>query len=154
MTTSEVHQLICQVEKNFQSFQGALAFFKDHKDDFESERIKNLLSFIGFLKTIEDEVIQYRIFKVINENHPYLPEIDPDEMYRLVNSGNSHLSDLIDNFLKQRKELISALYATPAAAWDRTGVLSNEGHVSLYDLVKRFLDKAEYNLLHLKKISS
>lgn len=87
---------------------------------------------------LQEEIIDFRLMKILNEERPYIPQIHPTTL-----SGHpAHsLSDCASRFLQQRRDLITLLRRTPREKWDRTGVHEVEGHVSFKEFIRRMVEK-------------
>ena len=114
--------------------------------DIIVNHIKNLMTSIF---CIEDEVIQYRLKKILNEKHPFIPTIDPNSVANKNNSPNT-IFDIFQKFISQRMELLQILTSIPNDAWERTGVHATEGHLPFYEFVRRMIEKDSGNISQLK----
>lgn len=147
----DVIDLIHKMESNFRAFYQLLhplaegnAEVPPNADAAHLEEILNLTT------CIEDEVIDFRLKKIQNEEHPYLPAINVDR----IKGGNSNmltsLPESITIFLNHKKGLIKYLYSVPATEWERTGVHQVEGHLTFNELVRRMIDKDSWLQQELK----
>ncbi|MEJ2048748.1 MAG: hypothetical protein P8Y60_02685 [Calditrichota bacterium] len=149
---SAIQELIEGVKKTSNDFSKILMSFKN--TDNVKKGIRNtreLYSFFSTLTSVEEDVIEYRLKKIIREEHPYLPAIDIDKIQQEYVLNSESLSKLFDKFLEQRQELIRLLHSTPAIYWDRTGFHELEGHVTFEEFVRRMIRKDKNNLIYLQE---
>jgi hypothetical protein len=152
MQLSAIQELIEGVKKTSNDFSKILMSFKN--TDNVKKGIRNtreLYSFFSTLTSVEEDVIEYRLKKIIREEHPYLPAIDIDKIQQEYVLNSESLSKLFDKFLEQRQELIRLLHSTPAIYWDRTGFHELEGHVTFEEFVRRMIRKDKNNLIYLQE---
>ncbi len=152
MQLSSIQDLIEDVKKTSSDFNKILMSFK--KSDTGKKEIpksRELLSFFCTLTAVEEDVIEFRLKKIIREEHPYLPAIDIDKVQQKYALDSASLSRLFDKFLEQRQELIRLLHSTPAIYWDRTGFHELEGHVTFEEFVRRMIRKDKNNLSYLQE---
>lgn len=143
--------LIQSIEENFHQYYHLL-------NNIETEAIGNspaeTSQLRGLLLTsasIQDEVLEYRLRKILEEEHPYIPQIQVHSLNRKRYDRLS-IGQLCDAFLKQRKELVKMLYALPKLDWDRTGLHELEGHITFKELVKRISEKDKETLASLNRL--
>lgn len=154
MERSDIKVLIHRFEKNNYYYSSLLEKLETNANlDGQSSR-NDLHSFITSLTAVEDEVIEFRLKKILSEENPYLPAIEVEHVTREYKNRNFTLDEIKEEFLKQRKNLIHFLYQTPAELWGRTGVHANEGHIQFRELIRRMVDKDRKNITYLsQKIS-
>ena len=133
--------LITNLEKYFIEYRSLLNPLKEDISPINKERIFELINAINTVTEIEDEVIEFRLLKILSEEHPYLPVISVTDIERRAKTKDMSLDNSIDSFLRQRRNLIKLLYSTPADYWERTGVHAQEGHISFQEFVRRFVEK-------------
>lgn len=97
---------------------------------------------------IQDEVIDYRLKKIIREERPYIPKIR--HQGGCVNPNHT-FEQVVQHFLRQRRDLLILLNRLPRESWNRTGLHELEGHVSFRELIRRFKEKDQEILGNLQK---
>lgn len=153
MKTEEVKRLINQVEENFRTYYTLFHPLAENPNILSnSEDIEKLKSFLFAVTAYEEEIIEFRLKKIIKEEHPYLPPIYPDKFKNHFSTQNEPLAETVEKFLKQRQELVKLLYGTPAVSWSRTGVDEETGHVTFEEIVRMLLKKDRDNLSFIKNI--
>ncbi len=147
----EVIDLIHKMESNFRTFYQLLHPLTDANADtppnIDSVHLEQILE---MTTRLEDEIIDFRLKKIQNEEHPYLPTINVTRFKSGHSSLDSSLPACINRFLNHKKNLIKYLYSVPATDWDRTGVHQVEGHLSFNELVRRMIDKDSWLQQELK----
>lgn len=143
-------ELIRLHEQNFHHYKKLFNQLKKDNSFQQQGEIKGLLH---QLVCIHDEVINYRLIKILSEEHPYIPQI---RLNRL--SINSHLfamgtSQIVDHFLNQRMGLLSLIRTLGEDEWCRKGLHEREGHVSFGEFVERMAKKDEDVLKRLQAFS-
>ena len=145
-------ELIQSIEGNFHQYYHLLNNIDSvgSQKNLSMENYK-IREFLLNLNSIQDEVLDYRLRKILQEEHPYIPQIQISEIKRKRYAQFS-LGQLGEAFLKQRKELIKLLYALPKEDWHRTGLHEMEGHITFKELVKRIADKDKPALEMLTRV--
>ena len=136
----ELRDLIKLFEKNFLEYSRLIRKLGD--DDANEPSIQSLTELkmhIRQLADIEEEIVEWRLKKILKEEHPYLPTIN---IQALHNSNQEQpFLDICNHFLKKKKEVLKILYSLPADNWDRTGVHESEGHVPFKEFIRRMTEK-------------
>ena len=136
-------------KQNYNEYNRLLNHFKnDNSYNFQGE-IKGLLH---QLVCVQDEVINYRLKKILSEEHPYIPQIKLNKL-----GANSHLfamptPQMISHFLKQRKNLLDMIQTLNEQQWHRKGLHEREGHVSFGEFIHRMVKKDEAVLKRLNEL--
>ncbi len=149
----EVRELIESVEGSFHQYFNLL--HKIWEDPVLSKMIQQSTHLKQLLKTladIQDEVIDFRLKKIISEEHPYLPQIQIDKLKQFGPHSRQPIRQVVENFLQQRRSLLKLLHALPEENWERTGVHEVEGHVSFKELVRRMIEKDKKILSELNQV--
>lgn len=151
MQLNSIQDLIESVKKNSYDFNKLLVSMnKDKISKASIPKKEEFKSFFCTLTAVEEDVIEYRLKKIIREEHPYLPAIKLEEVQRRYALDDESLSKLVEKFLEQRQELVRLLHSTPAIYWDRTGFHELEGHVTFEEFVRRMVKKDKNNLSYLR----
>jgi len=147
----EIKELIHQIDTNYRDYYHLLKkFVLEKATSINSEILKQLSSFFTKLNNVEDEVIEFRLKKIIEIEHPYFPVIEPE--HSVVTNEQKPLPILIQDFLRRRRDLVKYLFSVPLQDWDRTGVHAVEGHISFFELVQRMAKQDKKNLSFLKQL--
>lgn len=147
----DARELIKQFETNFRAYYQLL-----HPLQSESplkEQLEKNGEFFNFLTEqtlVQDEVIEFRLQKILEQEHPYLTSIDPEKLKKTAIQRNRSLNQLISHFLEKRKALLKQLYSLPTEAWKRTAILAEEGRVSFGEIVRRMIEKDQPVLRRLQ----
>lgn len=144
-------EFIEQIEfdsKNYiQMFQALETKFPKLDSNSRRELIRELATQIA----LEDEVLQFRLRKILREENPYLPAIRTEQIVNNQMLNMEDFSRLKIAFLSLRRELLDLLHNLPVEAWDRTGVHELEGHVPLKEFVRRLAEKSNRCLHHIQE---
>lgn len=142
-------ELIQDLESNFRQYDAILNQIVQTEQEKNPPAIKELLY---SLTSIQDEVVDYRLKKILKEEHPYIPQIRVDKFSGKSYQQSGSLDQLAQNFLTQRRELLKMLYNLPRESWNRTGVHEKEGHVSFKELIRRMVEKDQEILSKLNRV--
>ncbi len=144
--------LIQYLEGNFQEYHQLLARVVPEKSDTDFKPGSRLLNdLVERAADIQDEVVDYRLKKILREERPYIPKIFPDRMRFNKSRQNETLAYTVSRFLAQREELVKLLRTLPNEYWERTGVHEQEGHVSFKEFIRRMAEKDETLLNKLRE---
>jgi len=149
---NETHRmsLIQNVENNLKDFQIILRILpRDQKTDsvIKSHALKD---FFGNLTAIEEDILEMRLKKIINQEHPYLPAIRIENLKLVSNLYQLSLLDLVQHYLVLKEKILRFINNIPIYYWERTGVHELEGHVTFEELIRRIIKNDQNNLLVLK----
>lgn len=111
-----------------------------------------LREIIAVLTEIQEEVVEYRLKKILKEEHPYIPTIKVEKIKSNGHHQHTPLPQLAEIFLAQRKALLQLLQTTPTAIWTRTGVHESEGHISFEEIIRRMAEKDRQVLANLNRL--
>jgi hypothetical protein len=112
---------------------------------------KELKDFFCILTVIEEDILEMRLKKIIDQEHPYLPAIRFENLADMINCHQLSLQELVQNYLAQKERILKFINRIPIYHWERTGVHEFEGHVSFEELIRRII-KNDKNNLHLLKM--
>ncbi|OPX35855.1 hypothetical protein B1H10_00275 [candidate division KSB1 bacterium 4484_188] len=151
MEVIAVEELIKHLEYNFNSYIQLLN--RINRDDLSenSDARAKLISFFSTLTAVEDEVIEFRLKKIVEEKNPYLPAINPKKLTESYLNQNLSLAKIRQEFLQQRKMLLNLVHRIPNEYWNRTGVHASEGHVPFKEFVWRMVKRDKQYLSHLSQ---
>jgi hypothetical protein len=144
-----VKELIQDLESNFRQYYAILNQIVQTIPGENPPAIKELLY---SLSNIQDEVVDYRLKKILKEEHPYIPQIQVEKFSEKSFQQSCSLDQLAQNFLTQRRELLKMLYTLPRESWNRTGVHEKEGHISFKELIRRMVEKDQEVLSKLNQV--
>lgn len=147
----EIKELIILFEENFREFSGLLRRLEENFNGRTPIQLPpdSQIS-LGQLANLEDEIIELRLKKILKEEHPYIPQINMEEIKSKSPYERLPLPQIRDHFLKQKKELLKLLYSLPSDNWNRTGVHEMEGHVAFKEFIRRMAIKDKQILGHFK----
>ncbi len=89
------------------------------------------------LTSVQEEVVNFRLQKILSEEHPYLPMLNINKLKQNKADSGLGLQQLCEDFLRERRILLKMLTTLPENSWSRTGVHEVEGHVSFGEVVRR-----------------
>jgi len=139
------------IKNSYREFNTILAPLKKRVDVSSHLRMAELKNFISFLIAVEEDVIEMRLKKIIEEENPYLPAIDAEKLKKRNFYNSDSLKKIIDTFLEQRLDLVKFLETIPSDIWNKTGVHELEGHVTFEEFIRRILKNDQINISHLRK---
>jgi hypothetical protein len=147
-----VRELIQTVESNFRQYVEILnkieEVFQHRGRNGESHQLQEL---VYILAGIQDEIVNYRLKKILQEEHPYIPQLNMENIEEKSHRQNCSLTQLAETFLARRRELLKLLYSLPSESWERTGVHEKEGHVSFKEFVRRLAEKDQQSIAKLNR---
>lgn len=147
----EIKELIDSFEENFREYARLL---RSLEEENRSEPRPQILPDSKFsleqLASLEDEIVELRLKKIIKEEHPYIPQINVDKIKNSSSYERRPLPEVRDHFLRQKKELLKLLYSLPPETWERTGVHEMEGHVAFKEFIRRMTVKDKQILGNFK----
>lgn len=142
-------ELIQDLETNLRQYDAILNQIVQAIPGENPPAIKELLS---TLSGIQDEIVDYRLKKILKEEHPYIPQIRAEKYNDKSLQQPYSVDQLAQNFLTQRRELLKLLYTLPRESWNRTGVHEKEGHISFKELIRRMIAKDQEILSKLNRV--
>jgi len=143
-----IEELIDSVEGNLQQYDQTLDRIQQPGDNSRSQ----LTELLKELVDIQDEVVDFRLKKILREENPYLPAIHPKKLRHDLPDQQYSLTEIQNLFLMRRRELIRFLNLTPAGSWSRTGVHELEGHITFKELIRRLVEKDKPIIARLNEI--
>jgi predicted CopG family antitoxin len=143
--------LIKNVEKNLKDFQVVFKTIPRNPIQNPIFRDHELKNFFSNLTAIEEDILEMRLKKIVEREHPYLPAIRLESLKNMGNYYQSSLLDLIKAYLRQKEKLLDFINKIPLYYWERTGVHELEGHVSFEEFIRRLI-KNDKNNLHILKM--
>lgn len=151
----KIKELINLFEENFREFSELLRQLEENSHQRTSIQLPpdSQIS-LGQLANLEDEIIELRLKKILKEEHPYIPQINMEEIKSKSPYERLPMPQISDHFLKQKKELLKLLYSLPSDKWNRTGVHEMEGHVAFKEFIRRMTVKDRQILGHFKSAVS
>ncbi len=137
----DVKVLIQSIVGNFNQYQSILqkiAPFSNQPQAADTEIFAEINTIFLTLTEIQDEVIEFRLKKILSEQHPYLPVINPQKLNKNKSFSPAEIQSL---FVKQRSALQQIVESLPRENWERKGLHENEGHITFRELVRRLIEK-------------
>lgn len=149
----DVRELIRSLEGNFSQYHQVLQNVPRTTgpalSGIENTQLREI---IAVLTDIQEEVVEYRLKKILKEEHPYIPAIKVEKIKQSGHHQQIPLPQLVEMFLAQRKALLQLLHTTPKAIWSRTGVHESEGHISFQEIIRRMAEKDRQVLANLNRL--
>ncbi len=105
---------------------------------------------ICHLRDLEVEGYTPRINRILNEDHPRLPDFDGGRVAMERNYNSQSLSEALAAFAKARQENVSALAGLTQERFDRAGVMEGVGYVTLGKLLLMMRDHDDGHLDDLR----
>jgi len=90
----------------------------------------------GVIATLDAEVRQPRVERVVQEEIPFLEPVDAEEQVRDAGWNERAIDAILDEVRSERRALVDELEALSVDQWQRTATLENET-VTLFELVYR-----------------
>jgi hypothetical protein len=147
----EIKELIRIFEENFLEYSRLLRKLnKENPQESTSRFLPDSEISIAQLTSLETEIIELRLKKILKEEHPYIPQINLEKLNHNSAFDSLPLIQICDQFLRQKKEVLKLLYSLPTENWDRTGVHEMEGHVAFKELIRRMIIKDKQILGNFK----
>lgn len=97
-----------------------------------------------------ESVWQERLGRVRDENHPILPDRDPDQLAKDHDYAHADVGASLRRFQEGRKKVLQILEELELSAWSRTGQHTTRGTLSIHDLAVIILGHDGY---HLKQVT-
>jgi hypothetical protein len=119
---------------------------KSSPDEFSA------LESICHLRDIEVDGYTPRIKRILNENHPRLPDIDGGRLAIERDYNSQSLTEVLDAFARARQENVAALEGLNTDQLDREGVMEGVGDVTLGKLLLMMSDHDDGHLDDLRVI--
>lgn len=149
----EARLLIKSIEGNFREYYRILNSLEEEVALPGSGGVpRHIVDLLVALVEIQDEIVDFRLKKILKEEHPYLPKLEVHQLRRQQGDDLPSFKELCERFLTKRKELLKLLYSLPLENWERTGVLEAEGHISFGEFVRRMGDKDAQMLARLHQV--
>ncbi len=143
-----VEELINSVAGNLQQYDQMLGRIQP----FGNAGSSKLAEFLKELVDIQDEIVDFRLKKILQEENPYLPAIRLEKIKQNVPNQQVSLDEIRKMFILRRQELIRFLNLIPAENWSRTGVHELEGHITFKELIRRMIEKDKPIIAKLNKV--
>ena len=102
------------------------------------------------LNDLEREGYAVRIERLIQEEHPFLPDFDGDKIARERDYQARPLDAMLDAFSESRRENLRAVNRLSEADFERQGTLEGVGPITLGGLL---LKMREHDEAHLRELS-
>ncbi len=148
-----IPNILENLNRNFQEYCSLLLPLEEMDPlSLNRQSYTEIQEYLITLIAVENEILEFRLKKIVEEEHPYLPEIHVDRLKQIHLIQPMELPQLIDRFLLQRKQLNHFLRTVSDDQWDRTGLHAREGHVSFREFVNRIIKKDQIILKELKQI--
>ena len=100
-----------------------------------AESAFSVLEQVCHLRDIEREGYSARIRKVLDENQPFLPDLDGDQLARERDYNNQDFETVLSDFARARQENIKLVRTLHADQLSRSGTLEAVGAITIEDLL-------------------
>jgi hypothetical protein len=150
MKDNHRESLIKNIEKNLRDFQ--IIYRRLPRNHGTESVIMNheLKDFFGILTAIEEDILEMRLKKIVDQENPYLPAIRKENLKSMSGYYQLSLPDLMRGYLLQKEEILKFINNIPFYNWERTGVHELEGHVTFEELIRRIIKNDQNNLDAIK----
>ncbi len=149
----EIQELIQAHERNFQIYQRLLSQIDPSTSAEKVEHISLAVKSLLFtVNTVHEEVINFRLKKILSEEHPYIPKIHVKRLNVNPEHNGMTVHEMIANFLRLRRSLLDIFKGLSATDWHRKGLHEQEGHVTFYEFTRRMAEKDEALLQKLQQL--
>ena len=123
-----------------------LSFYEQHLNPGIIEKInkhqqkERLKEIINKQIQIEEDIFELRFKKIIETQDPYLPPLDfeLDKKSFYIPASNLNLS--LEQLIKLKLKILDFIFNLSNLSFDRIGYHWNEGHISLGQLINRYID--------------
>lgn len=95
----------------------------------------SVLENVCHLRDIESEGYRVRIRRLLEEEHPYLADLDGSRLAEERRYNTQDAPEGIAGFRRSREETLQALGRVAPEQWDRSGTFETTGTITLRDLV-------------------
>lgn len=93
-----------------------------------------------------------RFRRVIAEDNPTIIAYDQEAWARNLDYHRRKISQALETFRRTRGENYELLKSLPPEAWDRSGTHSQQGRVTLLDLLRTYAEHAEGHARQLREV--
>lgn len=142
--------LIKSIENNLKDFQVIFRMLPRNHDTGTAIKNHELKDFFGTLTAIEEDILEMRLRKIIDQENPYLPAIRLENLRILGSSYQLSVLELMKRYIEQKIKILQFINKTPIYYWDKTGVHELEGHVTFEEFIRRLIKNDQNNLHALK----
>lgn len=115
-----------------------------------SEKQWSIVEHVCHLNDIEQEGYTVRIKRLLNEDQPFLHDIDGDKLAEERNYNSQNFAAALSTFTRARKENVRTIKNLPLDQLDRSGTFE---HVGAITLGKLLMLMREHDRGHLQSIS-
>ena len=92
------------------------------------------------LRDIDVEGYERRVVRVLNEEHPFLPDVDGAKLAAERNYNAQPLGPALEAFAASRARSIALLRAASERDLERTAEMEGVGRVTLREMLQRWLE--------------
>ncbi len=127
-----------QLEKNLYYYREC--FCRNFENKIEKHRLKELVQFIYTQCSVEEDIFEFRIRKILETEEPYLPPVNC-ELYQKINpTKHIGIDEITENYLQIKQRIYNYLNSLSGKQLSRYGYHWKEGHISLEELLKRYIE--------------
>ena len=113
----------------------------------------SVLEHICHMRDIEIEGYGVRITRILNENNPFLADIDGSRLAIERDYNRQSLHDAVTAFVSARRQNLNLLSGARKGDFEREGELEGVGSVTLARLVEMMVEHDEGHLEELQSLS-
>ncbi len=104
---------------------------------------------MGHVKALDD-IITFRIAETLTKNIPLLPDFDVDGWAKAAGYQNAPLDQILHAYQRHRSEMTWQLTQLSDEAWDRQAKHETKGVLTLFEVMRIFLEHEEEHLAQLE----
>ena len=131
-------QTFIELTNEYEQLFSQLTFGEE--SNFEENNHLELRSLLHLVVELQEDVIEFRLKKIITLENPYLSRIDIEKVRQRTTQCQPSFQQLSTIFKSQRSEVARLLQSIPISNWLRYGLLEGEGHVTFRELIRRYFE--------------
>ncbi|MCK5076235.1 MAG: hypothetical protein KAR38_07655 [Calditrichia bacterium] len=139
------------LKNNLEFYEKCL--FTANADNLDQVSNANLLkSCLNHQIQIEEDIFELRIKKIIETEDPYLPPLENELNHKGFYIDEVNLKNAIENFIKLKVRIIDFFFNTSNVNYTKIGYHWREGHISLEEVMNRYIDNDKKFRIKLNSI--
>lgn len=143
-------QLITRIKSAAQGFSEACRAVKDPFAPVEADEW-NTHQLAAHTRDVQIHVYGARVRRTVEEDKPVFPNFDNDAWNAEHYHTDEPISNIVDEFLADVRQMVPWLEGLPASAWSRLSRHEVHGEFTMQTWVERMLAHIEEHLETLKK---
>ncbi|MFP5265278.1 MAG: DinB family protein [Blastocatellia bacterium] len=146
----DYRELVKDIEEMPRTIQGLLAGAEEgNLRARPSQKTWSVVEHICHLRDIEREGYKVRIAKMLNEDHPFLTDLDGDKLAEERGYINQDFKAALKDFIDTRAINLSAIRDLSPDQLSRSGEFENVGQLTLMELL---IKMREHDSGHIKEL--